>query len=530
MALFCYTTPMTRGVLQNYIKTSPLTGRLSYRRRIPAKLKQYFTKADGSHRGLEWNEKLGTKSISIALKKAAIVNERFERTKALAQQLSIATVTQNEGPKQKRLEGVVEYFRNHGIHPDQAPNIFTSAAKQNAFLSKTAAAQRELMDFQEEVGIEATGDPWNGTYSRNERYHDIQAQIDFLNDDRSKIRDLLRPTWEVAVDEYLNHKSSLENHPSDFRERKDMKRVIRIANSFSTSLGRGSIKTGNSYLLSGISREAARRWIDEELQGGRSLPTVGRDSASLSAIYKRAQYEYSQKDAELSTRGNPFSALRDELKERDEQAVRTGQRIKNTARAWSPHELQQLKDLLPSMNEEARICVKIAMFTGARLKDVCGLMIDELELNGEENSLINIKDNVWRKVSKDSINRKVPIYGELLQELKDYVLSKDFSSSNKLTPRYAKNSSSVDSLSNLLNQRYIDMFNQDPTLKPHGFRNTLQAKFDAANTPNKTSGYLIGWKNQDTVGMQSEYNRQGYPHSQLLEALRACHAVEEWAV
>ena len=77
--------------------------------------------------------------------------------------------------------------------------------------------------------------------------------------------------------------------------------------------------------------------------------------------------------------------------------------------------------------------------------------------------------------------------------------------------------------------RLPEKFSKDSTLKPHGFRNTLQAKFDAADTPNKTSGYLIGWKNQDTVGMQKEYNKQGYPHLQLLQVLKACHAVEEWA-
>jgi integrase len=308
-----------------------------------------------------------------------------------------------------------------------------------------------------------------------------------------------------------------------------MKRVLRIASTFAASLGGSSIKVGNSYLLSEISREDARRWIEEQLQAGRTLPTVGRDSAALSAIYKTAQWEYQQKDPELGSRGNPFSGLRDELKKRDDLAVRKGQRVKSSARAWSPKELDQLKALLPAMNEEARLCVKLAMFTGARLKDVCGLMIDELELNGELDSAIRIEGNWWREVSKDSIERRIPLYGEMLQDLKDYVSTKDFSSDQKLTPRYAKTVDSAGSLSNLLNQRYIDSFSKDPTLKLHGFRNTLQAKFDAADTPNKTSGYLIGWKNQDTVGMQKEYNKQGYPHLQLLQVLKACHAVEEWA-
>ena len=520
---------MTRGVLQNYIKASPKTGRLSYRRRIPAKLRKHFTKPDGSTRGLEWNEKLETKSISAALRKASIINDRFERTKAMAQQLVIASEVENQPTQTQQLEDVVRYFRKMGIHPDQAPDIFAPAAKANAFLAKTAKAQRELMDFQEEVGIEVSGDPYNESYATNKQYDAIQAQIDFLSGDRSKIKDLLKPTWEVGVDEYIDNKSRLQNNPPNFRDRKDMKRVLRIASTFAASLGGSSINVGNSYLLSEISREDARRWIEEQLQAGRTLPTVGRDSAALSAIYKTAQWEYQQKDPELGARGNPFSGLRDELKKRDNLAVRKGQRIKSSARAWSPDELRQLKGLLPAMNEQARLCVKLAMFTGARLKDVCGLMIDELELNGELDSAIRIEGNWWREVSKDSIERRIPLYGEMLQDLKDYVSNKDFSSDQKLTPRYAKTATSVDSLSNLLNQRYIDSFSTDPTLKPHGFRNTLQAKFDAADTPNKTSGYLIGWKNQDTVGMQKEYNKQGYPHLQLLQVLKACHAVKDWA-
>ena len=521
---------MTRGVLKSYIKASPKTGRLSYRRRIPAKLRKHFTKPDGSLRGLEWNEKLETKAISVALRKATEINERFERTKAMAQQLVIASKAESELTQTQQLEKVISYFRKMGIHPDQAPDIFAPATKANAFLAKTAKAQRELMDFQEEVGIDVSGDAYNESYSTNNEYDYIQAQIDFLGGDRSRVKDLMKPTWEVAVDEYINKKSELENNPPNFRDRKDMKRVLRIATTFAASLGGSSIEVGNGFLLSEIGRDDARRWIEEQLQVGRTLPTVGRDSAALSAIYKTDQWEYQQKDPQLGSLGNPFSGLRDELKKRDDLAVRKGQRIKSSARPWSPNELKQLKALLPAMNEEARLCVKLAMFTGARLKDVCGLLIDELELNGELDSAIRIEGNWWREVSKDSIERRIPLYGEMLQDLKDYVVAKDFSSDRKLTPRYAKTATSVDALSNLLNQRYIDSFSKDPTLKPHGFRNTLQAKFDAAHTPNKISGYLIGWKNQDTVGMQKDYNKQGYPHLQLLQVLKACHAVEEWAL
>ena len=110
------------------------------------------------------------------------------------------------------------------------------------------------------------------------------------------------------------------------------------------------------------------------------------------------------------------------------------------------------------------------MFTGARLKDVCGLMIDELELNGELDSAIRIEGNWWRDVSKDSIERRIPLYGEMLRDLKAYVAAKDFSSDQKLTPRYAKTATSVDSLS----QTQTDISFSDPQIVLHLHRLMLQ--------------------------------------------------------
>ena len=106
----------------------------------------------------------------------------------MAQQLVIASEAENQPTQTHQHEDVVRYFRKLGIHPDQAPDIFAPAAKANAFLAKTAKAQRELMDFQEEVGIEVSSDPYNESYATNKQYDAIQAQIDFLSGDRSKIK------------------------------------------------------------------------------------------------------------------------------------------------------------------------------------------------------------------------------------------------------------------------------------------------------------------------------------------------------
>ena len=521
-----------KTTLKNYIKASPKTGRLSYRRRIPAKLKQHFKKDDGSSRGLEWNEALGTKSISVALKKAVEVNERFERTKALAEQLNLASKAKDETTKQELAARVVDIFIKLGIHPDQAPDIFQPSSVINAFHNKSKKALQDLLDYQLEAGLDIVdGEFGDVTYIPNDTYDDVQAQIELLQGDRSRIKNRLKPTWERAVEEYIYQKESAENFPAGFRDSKKTKRIIRVANDFARSLGGGSVNTGNEYLVSEVSREDARFFIRKELEQGKTPATTGRDLVSLSAIYLKAQREFSKRDPDLNLNGNPFSGLRGELEKQDENAVRKGLRIKKSARAWSYKELNQLSHLLPKMNEEAHLCMKLAIYSGARLHDVCGIFIDDITLEGNEDSLLHIRHNVWRTVSKDSIERKIPLYGEMLQHLKRYVAVRDFTSNKKLTPRYAKTENSAESLSNLVNQRYIDKYiSKDPKLKPHGLRNTMQARFDATDTSNKLSGYLIGWKDQQTIGMQKEYNKQGYPHCQLLKALRACHAATDWAV
>ena len=75
--------------LKNYLKKSEQTGWYSYRRRIPAKLKESFLNPDGKPRGNEWKQALKTKSISIALKRAVEINDRFEQTKARAKAKSL---------------------------------------------------------------------------------------------------------------------------------------------------------------------------------------------------------------------------------------------------------------------------------------------------------------------------------------------------------------------------------------------------------------------------------------------------------
>ena len=132
------------------------------------------------------------------------------------------------------------------------------------------------------------------------------------------------------------------------------------------------------------------------------------------------------------------------------------------------------------------------------------------------------------KITKDSIERIVPIYGELLEAISAYKAEHMEPERQSFFPRYCQSRGS-DSASNLLNQRHLDSINRDPTFKMHGLRNTLQSKFDAALLPNSISGYLIGWRDRTTIGMQVAY-KSGYPHEQMLKYMKQGHDITDWAL
>ena len=168
----------------------------------------------------------------------------------------------------------------------------------------------------------------------------------------------------------------------------------------------------------------------------------------------------------------------------------------------------------------------LSIHTGARLKDTAGLRVEDLLLNNDDDSYLEYQHNRNRKISKDSIERRVPLFGDVLAELKTYVSNLGQGEQN-VFPRYS-GSRKTNYLSAVLNNKHLDKINSDPRFKMHGLRNTLSSKFLATNVPNSLSGYLIGWRDKTTVGAQAEYQRGGYPHQQMLDALKAAHSVASW--
>ena len=511
---------------KNYIKPSPKDGIYNYRRGIPKQYRGYFRKPDGSPRGAEWKESLKTASKSTALVLAATVNRHFEHTLMLAKAEQASEADASKGQKVKQF---ISAIKREGIHPEQAPTVLAPIKEQQEWQAKLKDVLDYMYnDFENDALFDISGDPLDPTYTPNENYYLLEDQINFLEGKGdANIKSRLRPTLASATEEYIEQKVTRYPDKADAETKSKLNRVLRVTNSFASFIGGGSVSNGMDEYLDQIERSQAREWMYFLLEReGKRGSSVGRDMTILTAIYNLAVAEHSKETPDLRTDYNPFARLRTVAEEHHKEALRLGDIEDLSSRAWTPSEHDAFVERLGLMNTQLRLIAMLSIHTGARLKDTCGLRVDELCLATDEDSYIYYQANRNRKISKDSIERRVPLFGNVLSDLKSYVLDLDEGEEN-LFPRYVGSRQS-DNASQVLNIKHLDTITKDKRFKMHGLRDTLSAKFLATNVPNTLSAYLVGWRDRTTVGAQAEYQRSGYPQEQLLKALKAAHDLVEW--
>ena len=119
--------------ISTYIVKSPKTGKLSYRRRIPADVAPLYGK-------LEEKRSLKTKLMPIALLAAARINEQVDTAIKLARSASGKDVS----PDTIKLSQVlIEASRRvivYGVHPDQATVLRAGATTEEYEEFRTAEA------------------------------------------------------------------------------------------------------------------------------------------------------------------------------------------------------------------------------------------------------------------------------------------------------------------------------------------------------------------------------------------------------
>jgi len=509
---------------KNYLLASPRTGVFNYRRGIPAKYRKYFRKSDGSLRGAEWKETLKTTSKTKALVLAARINENFEHTLMLAKAEHFAQLNTE---KRKQIKDFIKNITRMGLHPEQAPSILAPEKVQMEWKAKQQDLLEELSDAQINF-FDVSGDSFDLIYTPTETFHLIQDQIDFLDGKGdAKIKSRLRPTLGSATEGYINDQVTRDPNSADPEIKAKLNRVRRVTESFAMFIDGRSIEGGMDTYLDYIKKDDARGWMYYQLESeGKKGSSVGRDMTVLTAIFNWAVSEHGRDIPELRKDYNPFSGLRGKAEEHHDNAILAGEVKSRASRPWTPDELDAFIARFDSMNPQLRLIAMLSIHTGARLKDTCGLRIEELHLSTDEDSFLQYRHNRNRKISKESIERRVPLFGTMLSALKSYLASAAGDEDN-LFPRYC-GKRQTNNVSAVLNNKHLDVIDKDPRLKMHGLRNTLSAKFMATSVTNDLSGYLIGWRNKTTVGMQEEYQKGGYPHEQMLSALRSAHSAKVW--
>lgn len=507
-------------------------GYWQYRRRIPLELQA--TWSGGNGRKTEFVVSLKTKDEREAKRRASGQEAIFtEKVRLKTQQL---TVQRSEN--QKRIDAFYmhEYnLRERRIHPDQAPRVNApSHVKQKyfddreAYLygkwdAKTQEVVGGLANAQLEHGIDHDGP--------NDLYHSIQEAIDFVDGavdgSRGSPNDV--PTLEDALEAY--HAKLQKKGAAKKKKEKERQRLDRLVGLLASQLGAGNVDLGKSRKLSTITRRDVDLF-EQKLGATKTKSSVSREIAVLSALYNHALLQWDDTWPDVTLKRNPFSKRRSDLDEQHEDEKRVGIVTNRKRRAFTPAELRTFMDNeFNRMNGQAQLAALIAIHTGCRLEDASGLLLGDLFLQVDKQNpipFIRFRDNSLRRVTKDGIEREVPLFGDLLNRLIKYT-SKMKDGKKPLFSRYGLvDGRGAGNLSNVVSGRVKNMRNGDVTLTPHSFRHTLQARFLNAKVENKFAAYIGGWKNKDSLGLQAQYQEDGVPIETLLEALTKAHDVKTW--
>ncbi|MDB2614792.1 hypothetical protein N9Y87_01845 [Planktomarina temperata] len=93
------------------------TGFFEYRRRVPPSLQEHFPRSSKGKLLAEWKKALDTKIESVALRRWAAENERFEDTKRIAEQLSHGEAPKTQGANQSAISSAKHTAIKYGVHP-----------------------------------------------------------------------------------------------------------------------------------------------------------------------------------------------------------------------------------------------------------------------------------------------------------------------------------------------------------------------------------------------------------------------------
>ncbi|HEY9224167.1 MAG TPA: tyrosine-type recombinase/integrase [Variovorax sp.] len=149
--------------------------------------------------------------------------------------------------------------------------------------------------------------------------------------------------------------------------------------------------------VAAFTREDARRYVELSLEGGLKTGTIRRRINTFGAMWSSYRRERAPHCV------NPFERL----------AIPGEGKDKKPRRPYTPEMLHTLLDACRSKDDDLRWIIALLADTGARLAEIVGLTLDDIQLDAKVPHVV-IKPHPWRRLKNEDSERDVPLVGESL--------------------------------------------------------------------------------------------------------------------
>lgn len=241
--------------------------------------------------------------------------------------------------------------------------------------------------------------------------------------------------------------------------------------------------------LVNVTRNDAKAYRDHRLASGVTPTTVKREINAIRAVFTKAIRELSLGIP------NEFSGIE----------ISDANRNSTDRAPYTAPEIKALVNAALAAGDEPRRIVIALAFTGARLAEVVGLRVEDVDLS---NKCIHIRPHRGRPLKTKQSEREVPLLPPAFDAMKAQA---ELVGKGMLFPRYAtKQAVSADSASAALN-KWAKGFVADKSM--HCFRHSLRDLLRAAGCPEVISKAIGGWSSGVDIS-------QGYGLGHPLEVKR----------
>lgn len=523
-----------------------------YRKRIPTDVLDVWH--SGRKLTKEYVVSLETRNEREANKRAVQVHEAFLAMLDLKRQEKRTLKSENQIRIDSHLR-YEAYLKRMGAHPEQAPRAFDKEAVRKYYeavdavkygklaCDEIAIPQDPTFDdqgnlVQQEPAVERVTQFTGGLSDYmsefdpdSDQYHEIIQDIEFLEGKRS--RDYAYrpevPTLQNALNAY---RAAIKEKPKpEAKKASEVKRIERLVKDFAFLIAGGDVKDGLSRSLETIRVADGDRFV-VYLRRSKSYSSVEREISIMAAMWNVAVEEFKDTWPVYQRNDNPFSGRGKKLLELHDQEVLQGKVQNKNRRAFRKNELDLfMMERLPRMRDDLQLISMLALHVGCRLEDITGLVLNDCHLKVSQNRpipYIHVRHNRLRSVTKDGIERHIPLFGEVYERLLIFTNGRT-GKDEPLFPAYGReDGSGAGAASATINKHIKAIRGDDVRLTFHSFRHTVQAKALAAKVDNKWAAYMGGWRNADSLGLQKAYQKDGVPLALLKENIECIHSVSDW--